>query len=61
LRQGRILIPALLRESAVMRGEVAVIGYLNYLDVWNMERFREQMDQNPFTDDDQQTLSNLGI
>ena len=59
--QGRILIPSLLRESAVMKGEVAVIGYLNYLDVWNMERFREQLDQNPFTDDDQQTLSNLGI
>ncbi len=59
--QGRVLIPSLLRESAGMRGEVAVIGYLNYLDVWNMERFREQMERNPFTDDDQQTLSNLGI
>jgi MraZ protein len=59
--QGRILIPSLLREAAVMKGEVAVIGYLNYLDVWNMERFREQMEQNPFTDDDQQTLSDLGI
>jgi MraZ protein len=59
--QGRILIPALLRESAATKGEVAVIGYLNYLDVWNMERFREQMEKNPFTDEDQQTLSDLGI
>ncbi len=59
--QGRVLIPSLLRESAGMRGEVAVIGYLNYLDVWNMERFREHLERNPFTDDDQQTLSNLGI
>lgn len=59
--QGRILIPSLLRESAAMRGEVAVIGYLNYLDVWNMERFRENLDRNPFTDDDEATLSNLGI
>lgn len=59
--QGRILIPALLRESAAMRGEVAVIGYLNYLDVWNMERFREHMERNPLTEDDEQTLSNLGI
>ena len=59
--QGRILIPSLLRESAVMRGEVAVIGYLNYLDVWNMERFREHMETNPLTDDDQETLSGLGI
>jgi MraZ protein len=59
--QGRILIPALLRESAAMRGEVAVIGYLDHLDVWNMERFREHLERNPFTDDDEATLSNLGI
>ena len=31
--QGRILIPSLLRESAAMQGEVAVLGYLNYLEV----------------------------
>jgi transcriptional regulator MraZ len=59
--QGRILIPSLLRESAAMRGEVAVIGYLNYLDVWNMERFREHLEKEPLTDDDQETLSGLGI
>jgi MraZ protein len=59
--QGRILIPTLLRESAVMRGEVAVMGYLNYLDVWNMERFRDHMEKEPLTDEDQETLSGLGI
>jgi transcriptional regulator MraZ len=59
--QGRILIPALLRESAGTRGEVAVIGYLNYLDVWSMDRFREHMEKDPLTDDDLTTLSELGI
>jgi MraZ protein len=59
--QGRVLIPSLLREAAATRGEVAVIGYLNYVDVWNMERFRDHMEQSPFTEDDEQTLSNLGI
>ncbi len=59
--QGRILIPSLLRESAGMHGEVAVIGYLNYLDVWNMDRFREHLDSNPLTDEDLQALSDLGI
>ena len=59
--QGRILIPSLLRESAAMRGELAVIGYLSYLDVWNMERLREHMEKEPLTDDDQETLSGLGI
>lgn len=59
--QGRILIPLLLRESAAMRGEVAVIGYLVYLDVWNMERFRDHLEKSQLTDDDEQTLSDLGI
>jgi transcriptional regulator MraZ len=59
--QGRVLIPSLLRESAAMRGEVAVIGYLVYLDVWNNERLREHLEKNPLTDEDEQTLSNLGI
>jgi MraZ protein len=59
--QGRILIPSLLRESAAMQGEVNVIGYLNYLDVWNMDRFRAHLDSNPLTDEDMQALSDLGI
>ena len=33
--QGRILIPALLRESAGMQGEVAVMGHEEYLEVWS--------------------------
>ena len=59
--QGRILIPALLRESADMRGEVAVMGYLNYLDVWNMERWREHLEREPFTEEDEQALSEHGV
>jgi MraZ protein len=59
--QGRVLIPSLLRESAGMRGEVAVLGYLDSLDVWNMERYREHLEREPLTDEDLDDLSNLGI
>ncbi len=59
--QGRILIPALLREAAEMKGEVAVLGHLQHLEVWNMERFREHMDREPLTDDDFEALSGYGI
>ena len=59
--QGRILIPSLLRESAAMQGEVAVLGYLNYLEVWNNQRYREYLEKDPFTDDDMKALSDLGI
>jgi len=31
--QGRLLVPQILRESAQIRGEVAVLGNLTYLEV----------------------------
>jgi MraZ protein len=59
--QGRLLIPALLRESAGMSGEVAVIGHLEeYLEVWSLERLREPMAQS-FPDEDMDALGSLGI
>jgi MraZ protein len=60
-KSGRVLIPPLLRESAQMNGEVAVMGCLNYLDVWNHERFRSRLQQQPFTEDDERVLGELGI
>ena len=59
--QGRLLIPSILRASAAMQGEVAVLGYLNYLDVWNNEHYREHLESEPLTGGDEQTLSDLGI
>lgn len=58
-KQGRLLIQTMLRESARMVGEVAVLGYLNYLEVWNNERFKERLDQDPFTDQDEEELGQL--
>lgn len=60
-KQGRILIAPLLRESARMVGEVAVLGCLNYLDVWNNERFVERMKQEAFTKEDEEVMGDLGI
>ena len=60
-KSGRILIPALLRESAQMTGEVAVLGNLNFLDVWNHKRFVARLNAQNFTQEDKQILSQLGI
>src|SRR6266481_3952376 len=60
-KSGRILIPPLLRESAQMMGEVAVLGYLDRLEVWNHKLFFERVSQHAFTEEDQETLSKLGI
>ncbi len=59
--QGRLLMPALLRESADIKGEVAVLGNLTYLEVRNLEAFRKEMHENPFTAEDEKTLDELGI
>src|SRR6202023_4032377 len=47
--QGRLLIPSLLRDSAQIKGEVAVLGNLTFLEVRNLEVFRKQIEENPFT------------
>ena len=59
--QGRLLIPALLRESAGIKGEVAVVGNLTYLEVQNIEAYKKDIEENPFTAEDEKTLDELGI
>ena len=59
--QGRLLIPQLLRESAGIKGEVAVLGNLTYLEVRNAETFRKEIETEQFTSDDEKTLDELGI
>jgi MraZ protein len=59
--QGRVLIPARLRESAGMAGEVDVLGHYDRLDVWNHERFLARLHRDPYTDDDARALSQFGI
>jgi transcriptional regulator MraZ len=59
--QGRVLIPALLRDSAEIRGDVAVLGQLTYLEVRNLSGFKAEIEQNPFTAEDENTLNELGI
>jgi MraZ protein len=61
-RQGRILIPQMLRESAAMAGEVSVLGQQNFLAVWNLKRLQERLfKRDPFTDEDGRLLSEHGI
>ena len=59
--QGRVLIPALLRDSGEIKGEVAVVGNLTYLEVQSIEVYKKDIEENPFTQDDEKTLDELGI
>lgn len=59
--QGRLLIPALLREEAQISGEVNVLGDLDHLTIWNRARFQDRLKNNPITTDDEKVLDDLGI
>jgi len=59
--QGRLLIPQLLRENATIKGEVAVLGNLTYLEVRNLEALQREIETESFTTEDEKTLDDLGI
>ncbi len=44
-RQGRILIPAQLRETAQLNGAVIVNGRRECLEVWNRDRWEKELEE----------------
>jgi MraZ protein len=60
-KQGRVLIPIVLRSSAQMKGAVDVLDYRNYLEVWNHARFLKDLKSNPITARDEKTLNKLSL
>ena len=57
--QGRVLIPSVLRETARMKGEVDVLDYENYLEVWNHFRLMNNLKRQPVTTQDENELNRL--
>ena len=61
-KQGRVVLPQMLRETASMAGDVSVLGLQNHLAVWNLRRLQERLfKKEPFTDEDGRALSEFGI
>jgi len=60
-KQGRVLVPSLLREKAQMSGEVVVMGQMDHLVVWNHDVFRGRLTDEPLTNADREELAGLGI
>ena len=54
--QGRVLLPAVLREAAGLTGDVAVLGNLNYLVVMNDARVADEIKNDPFTEEQEDAL-----
>jgi MraZ protein len=59
--QARIVVPPLLRDSASIVGDVRVFGKIDYLEVWNEERFAQKLARDQWTDEDGLRLAEHGI
>lgn len=59
--QGRILLPQGLRESAKLKDEVRVVGSMDYLEVWKGETLKKDIKINPWSDHDDEELTDIGI
>ena len=59
--QGRIMIPAQLRDAAGVLGEVVVVGYPERLDVCRRDSFVKRMEDEPITAADEQAWSQFGL
>lgn len=59
--QGRLLVPAVLRDVAAIKDDVVVIGNQDHLIVWNEERIQKRLSESPMTPEDYKELELHGV
>ena len=59
--QGRVLVPAVLREVAGIQEDVVVLGSQDHLIVWNEQRIQKRLSDSPLTPDDFKELELHGV
>lgn len=59
--QGRFVIPPILRASAQLLGEVAILGQVDHLAIWDRAVFERRLAAEPLGSEDLAQLSDLGI
>ena len=57
--QTRVLIPQILRGSAKLDAEVAVMGKINHLEVHNLAIFEENLPANAMTPEDRKAVASI--
>ena len=59
--QGRVLVPAVLRDVAGIEDDVVVLGSQDHLIVWNEERMKKRLVSAPLTEEDFKELELHGV
>ena len=59
--QGRITVPAVLRDVAGINDEVVVLGSQDHLIVWNEDKMKKRLTEQPLTEEDFKELELHGV
>lgn len=59
--QGRLLVPAILRDVADLNGEAVLLGSGDHLILWSSEKIAGRMSEESLTDDDFKELELHGV
>ena len=59
--QGRVTVPAVLREVAAIAEEVVVLGSQDHLIVWNELKMKKRLTESPLTEEDFKELELHGV
>jgi MraZ protein len=59
--QGRLLLPQVIRASAVLKDDVLVLGSQTFLEVANRAMFEASLEDEPLTEAENAALAELGI
>ncbi|GAC1437103.1 MAG: division/cell wall cluster transcriptional repressor MraZ [Thermoanaerobaculia bacterium] len=59
--QGRLLVPAVLRDVASIKDDVVVLGSQDHLIVWNESKMKKRLTESPLTDEDYKELELHGV
>lgn len=60
-KQGRILIPAVLREFAQLEKDVVLVGVLNRVEIWSKAKWQETNEEYDNMDDIAEQMEELGL
>lgn len=58
-KQGRVLVPSTLREYASLDKEVVWVGVGNRIEIWNIDKWNEQMNEYLESDDAEEKIEEL--
>ena len=59
--QGRLLVPAVLRDVAAIKEDVVVLGSSDHLIVWNEGRIQKRLSESPMSPEDYKELELHGV